>query len=178
MSSKLKGLIPLALFAVLAIFLAIGLTRDPSKLPSELINRPLPTFDMQTLSGEPIKTEDLVGEVALLNVFGSWCVACLTEHPLLMDLAEQDAVKIIGVNWRDTKIKANRWLTRYGNPYDPIIFDADSLLAIDLGVTGAPETFVVDKKGQIRFKHTGPVTQDVWADSLRPLINTLNAETP
>lgn len=178
MSSKLKGLIPLALFAVLAIFLAIGLTRDPSKLPSELINRPLPTFDMQTLSGEPIKTENLVGEVALLNVFGSWCVACLTEHPLLMDLAEQDAVKIIGVNWRDTKIKANRWLTRYGNPYDSIIFDADSLLAIDLGVTGAPETFVVDKKGQIRFKHTGPVTQDVWADSLRPLINTLNAETP
>lgn len=178
MSSVLKGLIPLALFAVLAIFLAIGLTRDPSKLPSELIDRPLPTFEMQTLSGEPIVTADLVGEVALLNVFGSWCVACLVEHPLLMDLSDRGAVKVIGVNWRDTIVNAERWLTRYGNPYDAIIFDADSHLAIDLGVTGAPETFVLDQKGRIRYKHTGPVTDEVWIDSLRPLINTLNAETP
>lgn len=178
MSSVLKGLIPLALFAVMGVFLAIGLTRDPSTLPSELINRPLPTFEMETLSGAPVVTEDLVGEVALLNVFGSWCVACLTEHPLLMALSERGDVKIVGVNWRDTRVKAERWLTRYGNPYETIIFDADSLLAIDLGVTGAPETFVVDRKGQIRYKHTGPVTEDVWTDSLRPLINTLNAETP
>lgn len=178
MSSVLKGLIPLALFAVLAIFLAIGLTRDPSQLPSELIDRPLPTFEMQTLSGEPVVTADLVGEVALLNVFGSWCVACLVEHPLMMELSESGVVKIIGVNWRDTKANAERWLTRYGNPYDPIIFDADSHLAIDLGVTGAPETFVLDRKGRIRYKHTGPITDDVWTDSLRPLINTLNAETP
>jgi cytochrome c biogenesis protein CcmG/thiol:disulfide interchange protein DsbE len=174
----MKGLIPLALFAVLGVFLAIGLTRDPSKLPSELIDRPLPSFEMETLSGEPIVTADLVGEVALLNVFGSWCVACLTEHPLLMELSEGDAVKIVGVNWRDTRVKANRWLGRYGNPYGTIIFDADSLLAIDLGVTGAPETFVVDRKGQIRYKHTGPITPDIWTDSLRPLINSLNAETP
>lgn len=178
MSSVLKGLIPLALFAVLGIFFAVGLTRDPSELPSELINRPLPTFEMETLSGEPVVTEDLVGEVTLLNIFGSWCVACLTEHPLLMDLSERGGVKIVGVNWRDTKVKAERWLTRYGNPYEMIIFDADSLLAIDLGVTGAPETFVIDQMGQVRYKHTGPITQDVWTDSLRPLINTLNAETP
>lgn len=176
-SSRLKGLIPLALFAGLAVFLAIGLTRDPSKLPSELIDRPLPTFEMQTLSGEPIVTADLVGEVALLNVFGSWCVACLVEHPLLMELSARGAVKLIGVNWRDTRPNAERWLSRYGNPYDPIIFDSDSLLAIDLGVTGAPETFIVDKKGRIRYKHTGPITDDVWTETLRPLINTLNAET-
>jgi cytochrome c biogenesis protein CcmG/thiol:disulfide interchange protein DsbE len=174
----MKGLIPLALFAIMGVFMAIGLTRDPSKLPSELINRPLPTFEMETLSGEPIVTADWLGEVALLNVFGSGCVACLTEHPLLMGLTETGDVKIIGVNWRDTRVKAERWLTRYGNPYGAIIFDADSLLAIDLGVTGAPETFVIDRKGQIRYKHTGPITEDVWRDSLRPLIDTLNAETP
>lgn len=178
MSSLLKGLIPLALFAVLAVFLAIGLTRDPSKLPSELIDRPLPTFEMQTLSGDPIASTDLVGDVAMLNVFGSWCVACLVEHPLMMGLSERGEVKIIGVNWRDTKDNANRWLTRYGNPYDPIIFDADSHLAIDLGVTGAPETFILDRDGRIRYKHTGPITEDIWTETLRPLINTLNAETP
>ncbi|GHB02615.1 thiol:disulfide interchange protein [Algimonas arctica] len=178
MSSVIKGLIPLALFAMIGVFMAIGLTRDPSKLPSELIDRPLPTFEMETLSGEPIVTADLLGEVALLNVFGSWCVACLTEHPLLMALSEAGDVKIMGVNWRDTRAKAERWLTRYGNPYGTIIFDAESLLAIDLGVTGAPETFVIDRKGQIRYKHTGPITEDVWTDILRPLIDTLNAETP
>lgn len=177
MSSLLKGLIPLALFAVLAVFLAIGLTRDPSKLPSELIDRPLPTFAMETLSGEPISSTDLLGEVAMLNVFGSWCVACLVEHPLMMELSERGAVKIIGVNWRDTKDNANRWLTRYGDPYDPIIFDSDSHLVIDLGVTGAPETFILDRDGRIRYKHTGPITEDIWTDTLRPLINTLNAET-
>ena len=178
MSSLLKGLIPLALFAVLAIFLAIGLTRDPSKLPSELIDRPLPTFEMETLSGEPIASADLVGEVAMLNVFGSWCVACLVEHPLMMELTARGAVKIIGVNWRDTKDNADRWLARHGDPYETIIFDADSRLAIDLGVTGAPETFILDRDGRIRYKHTGPITQDIWDETLRPLINTLNAETP
>jgi len=178
MSSLLKGLIPLALFAVLAIFLAIGLTRDPSKLPSELIDRPLPTFEMETLSGEPIASADLVGEVAMLNVFGSWCVACLVEHPLMMELTARGAVKIIGVNWRDTKDNADRWLARHGDPYETIIFDADSRLVIDLGVTGAPETFILDRDGRIRYKHTGPITQDIWDETLRPLINTLNAETP
>jgi cytochrome c biogenesis protein CcmG/thiol:disulfide interchange protein DsbE len=178
MSSLLKGLIPLALFAVLAVFLAIGLTRDPSKLPSELIDRPLPTFEMETLSGEPVTSADLVGEVAMLNVFGSWCVACLVEHPLMMELTERGAVKIIGVNWRDTKDNANRWLARHGDPYATIIFDADSRLVIDLGVTGAPETFILDRDGRIRYKHTGPITQDIWDETLRPLINTLNAETP
>jgi cytochrome c biogenesis protein CcmG/thiol:disulfide interchange protein DsbE len=178
MSSLFKGLIPLALFAVLAIFLAIGLTRDPSKLPSELIDRPLPSFEMETLSGDPVTSTDLVGEVAMLNVFGSWCVACLVEHPLMMELTARGAVKIIGVNWRDTKDNANRWLARHGDPYETIIFDADSRLAIDLGVTGAPETFILDRDGRIRYKHTGPITQDTWDETLRPLINTLNAETP
>jgi cytochrome c biogenesis protein CcmG/thiol:disulfide interchange protein DsbE len=176
-NAKLKGLIPLGLFAVLAVFLAIGLTRDPSKLPSELIDRPFPAFDMATLSGEPISRDDLIDEVALVNVFGSWCVACLVEHPILMELSQGSEVKLIGVNWRDSRTDAEFWLSRHGNPYDPIIYDEESHLAIDLGVTGAPETFLIDKVGQIRYKHIGPITADVWQDTLRPLINSLNAET-
>jgi len=176
-NAKLKGLIPLGLFAGLAIFLAIGLTRDPSKLPSELIDRPFPAFEMTTLSGDLITRGDLIGEAALVNVFGSWCVACLVEHPVLMELSRGDEVKLIGVNWRDSREAANIWLDRHGNPYDPIIFDASSTLAIDLGVTGAPETFIIDKAGQIRYKHVGPITADVWEETLRPLINSLNAET-
>ena len=177
-SSLLKGLIPLALFAGLAIFLAIGLTRDPSILPSELIDRPLPEFEVETLAGATVTTDDLKGEVALLNVFGSWCVACLAEHPLFMELDAQPDFILIGVNWRDTREKANQWLARHGDPYDQILFDPDSRLAIDLGVTGAPETFVIDATGNIRYKHTGIVTQDVWENRLRPLMQDLRAESP
>lgn len=174
----LKGLIPLALFVGLAVFFAIGLTRDPSILPSELIDRPLPEFEIETLSGDPITDRDLLGEPALVNVFGSWCVACLSEHPLFMELAEDPSFVMIGVNWRDAREDAERWLTRYGDPYDTILFDPDSRLAIDLGVTGAPETFVIDARGRIRYKHTGIVTEDVWTNRLEPLLQDLRAETP
>ena len=173
----LKALIPLALFAGLAVFLAIGLTRDPSILPSELIDRPLPDFEVETLSGETVSTEDLYGEVALVNVFGSWCVACLAEHPLFMELDAQPDFKLIGINWRDTREKADQWLERHGDPYDLILFDPNSRLAIDFGVTGAPETFVIDKAGNIRYKHTGIVTEEVWANRLQPLMQDLRAET-
>lgn len=177
MSRLLKSLIPLAIFAGLAIFFAIGLTRDPTQLPSELIDRPLPEFEMMTLSGEAVTHDKLLGEPALLNVFGSWCVACLIEHPLFMELTEDPDFKLVGVNWRDTRENANRWLIRHGDPYDLILFDPESRLAIDLGVTGAPETFVLDAKGRIRYKHTGPISADDWANTLRPLIQSLRAET-
>lgn len=177
MSRLIKSLIPLAIFAGLAIFFAIGLTRDPTQLPSELIDRPLPEFEMTTLSGEVVTQDKLYGEPALLNVFGSWCVACLIEHPLFIELTEDPDFKLVGVNWRDTRENANRWLTRHGDPYDLILFDPESRLAIDLGVTGAPETFVLDAKGRIRYKHTGPVSVDDWANTLRPLIQSLRAET-
>ncbi|WP_298913970.1 DsbE family thiol:disulfide interchange protein [uncultured Algimonas sp.] len=171
-------MIPLLVFAGLGVFFAIGLTRDPTILPSELIDRPLPDFEIETLSGNIVTTDDLLGEVALVNVFGSWCVACLTEHPLFMELAARPDVRMIGVNWRDTREKAERWLRRHGDPYDLILFDPDSHLAIDLGVTGAPETFVIDAAGRIRYKHTGVVTQQVWEDRLEPLMHDLRAETP
>ncbi|MEM9600971.1 MAG: DsbE family thiol:disulfide interchange protein, partial [Pseudomonadota bacterium] len=153
-----KALIPLGLFLGLAIFFAIGLTRDPSKLPSELIDRPLPPFNEVTLDGDPIAHTDLIGEVALINVFGSWCVACLAEHPLFMELAKDTDFTMIGLNWRDTREKAQAWLDRHGDPYDRIVFLEDSRVIIDLGVTGAPETFVIDAQGRIRYKHVGIVT--------------------
>lgn len=178
MTRWLKALVPLILFAGLAVFLAIGLTRDPSALPSELIDRPLPDFALTTLEGEPVTRDDLLGEVAMLNVFGSWCVACLAEHPLFMDLSDDPDFKLIGVNWRDTRDKARSWLDRHGDPYDRILFLEDSRFVIDLGVTGAPETFVIDAKGRIRYKHTGIVTDADWTQTLSPLITRLRAETP
>ncbi|MGB6229503.1 MAG: DsbE family thiol:disulfide interchange protein [Litorimonas sp.] len=178
MNRILKALVPLALFLGLAVFLAVGLTRDPSQLPSELIDRPVPEFELTTLDGEPVTEADLAGEVALLNIFGSWCVACLAEHPLFMELSGTPDFHMIGVNWRDRRDKANSWLERHGDPYDLIVFDPDSRLAIDLGVTGAPETYVIDRSGRIRYKHVGVVTQAVWEDELRPLMAALRAESP
>lgn len=159
------------------MFFAIGLTRDPSELPSELIDRPLPEFSEATLAGDPITHKDLIGEVAMINVFGSWCVACLAEHPLFMELSQDPEFNMIGLNWRDTREKATAWLDRHGDPYDEIIFLQDSRLIIDLGVTGAPETFVIDKQGRIRYKHTGIVTEDDWADIFVPLLDSLRDET-
>ena len=176
MPKVLKALLPLALFAGLAIFLAIGLTRDPSTLPSELIDRPMPEFDLTTLDGDAITQDDLVGEVALINVFGSWCVACLQEHPTLMQLARDDTVKIVGVNWRDERGDALAWLDKHGDPYDTIVFDAESDLVIEIGVTGAPETFVLDPTGRIRYKQIGPITDEVWRDTILPVINAIELE--
>lgn len=173
----LKGLVPLALFMILGVFLAGGLQRDPSQLPSQMIDRPLPDFSMQTLDGDPIHQTDIVGEVTLLNVFGSWCAACLVEHPLLMRVGEDDSVKLIGVNWRDQPDRAKAWLRQHGDPYDQIVADPDSRLIIDLGVVGAPETFVLDPNGRIRYKHTGPISPEDWQTVFVPLINALRDES-
>lgn len=172
---NLKALIPLGMFLVLAVFLAFGLTRDPSKLPSELIDRPFPNFELTTLyDAEEILTDDIMkGQVSLVNIFGSWCVACVQEHPNLMYLSKRENVRLIGVDWRDTRENAQRWLDKYDDPYNIILFDDTSQLAIDLGVTGAPETFVVDKAGNIRYKHVGIITKDVWEQTLRPLVREL-----
>lgn len=171
--SRVRSLVPLISFLVLTVLLAAGLTRDPSQLPSELIDRPFPDFTLSTLKDPGVELTALPDEVVLVNIFGSWCTACVQEHPKLMELARTDNVSIIGVNWRDSREKGLRWLERYGNPYDVILFDDSSQLAIDLGVTGAPETFVVDKDGKIRYKHVGIITNVVWRDILQPLIISL-----
>ncbi len=174
----IRALAPLLVFLVIGLAFAIGLTKDPSKLPSELIDRPFPDFALSNLyDPEQILTEDIIkNRVSLINVFGSWCVACDVEHPLLMRLAEQDSVNIIGIDWRDDREKGKAWLARRGDPYNTIIFDNESLLAIKLGITGAPETFVTDKLGNIRYKHIGIITSDIWTQKLQPIIRKLETE--
>jgi len=147
-------------------------------MSSELINQPFPEFSLTELYDETeILTEDIVkGQVSLINVFGSWCVACNVEHPILMDIATRKDVTLIGMDWRDERPKAKRWLAERGNPYEKIIFDNESVLAITLGVTGAPESFITDKTGQIRYKHVGVITPDIWSETLLPIIKTLEEE--
>lgn len=171
---KLRGLIPLFGFLVLVGALAFGLTRDPRILPSELIEKPFPQFALENLAGdEIIDPSVLQGKVSLVNIFGSWCVACVTEHPQLMAHRNNPDIQLVGVDWRDTRDSANRWLVRHGNPYDVIIFDPNSKLIVELGVTGAPETFIVDRAGKIRYKHVGVITPKDWTDTLRPLVESL-----
>ena len=171
-----RGLIPLGIFLGLAALLAIGLTRDPSLLPSEMIDRPFPEFELATLDDPSSVLTQLPPEVALVNIFGSWCASCVVEHPKIMELSRRGEARIIGINWRDTREKGRRWLDHYGDPYSLILFDYSSQLAIDLGVTGAPETFVVDKTGRVRYKHVGIITDAVWKDILQPLVTSLEAE--
>lgn len=174
----MKTVLPLFLFLVLVGFLAFGLTRDPAEIESVLIDKPFPEFELTDLydPDQFVTKADLAGDVVLINIFGSWCVTCVQEHPKLVELSKNDSIKIVGVDWRDTREKGKAWLDHYGNPYDRVIFDADSLLAIDLGITGAPESFLVDKNGDIRYKHIGIITDQVWTDILEPIARRLGAE--
>ena len=174
----MRALLPLGIFLLIGLAFAIGLTKDPRRMSSELINKPFPPFSLTELYEETeTLTEDLVkGQVSLVNVFGSWCVACNVEHPLLMKIAERKEVTLIGMDWRDERPKAKRWLAERGNPYEKIIFDNESVLAIKLGVTGAPESFIIDKAGQIRYKHVGVITPKIWRETLLPIIKSLETE--
>ncbi|MCK5747896.1 MAG: DsbE family thiol:disulfide interchange protein [Oricola sp.] len=172
---RIVFIFPILVFAIIGAFFAYGLTRDPSNIPSQLIDRPLPSFDLPGVEGLPegLSTDDLKGEVALLNVFASWCVSCHIEHPILMELAKSEAVSIYGLNWKDKPGDGKAWLDRYGNPYARVGDDREGRVAIDLGVTGAPETFVIDREGRVRFKVTGPITEQYWIQTLQPLIEEL-----
>lgn len=172
--------LPLIIFFGLVIGFAIALTRgDPRKLDSTLIDKPFPDFALTTLDDPDaeVTNADIEGAITLVNVFGSWCVACVQEHPNLMQIASTGQVRLIGINWRDDRQKGRAWLDRYGDPYSLILFDGDSQLAIDLGITGAPETFLVDQSGRIRYKHVGIITRDVWQKTLLPIIKSLEHET-
>lgn len=168
----MRALIPLGLFLLLVIGFAFGLTRDPSVLPSEMVDRPVPNFSLPSLYKDKSNVTQKVfnGQISLLNVFGSWCTACVIEHPKLVEIGSQTDVQLIGVDWRDTREAGQEWLQRHNDPYDVVIFDDTSLLAIDLGITGAPETFLVDQTGRIRFKHVGVITDDVWSQEFMPRI--------
>jgi cytochrome c biogenesis protein CcmG/thiol:disulfide interchange protein DsbE len=168
--------VPLAAFAALVAALALGLRRDPAIIPSVLIGKPLPDFALAPLrAGQPgFSAADVKGRVALINVFGSWCAACAEEHPNL--LALKGGAHIYGIDWKDEPGAGAQWLARHGDPYERVGGDPDGRLALDLGVTGAPETFVIDKAGRIAYKQIGPITPDIWRGRLAPLIAKLEAE--
>lgn len=170
-----KTLIPLAIFMVLVVFLAIGLTRDPREIPSPLIGKPAPMFSAPLLHtpDQQFSAKDMLGKVWLLNTWASWCVACRQEHPILMEFAKTKTLPIVGLDYKDKDADGLKWLARYGNPYDLAVTDRDGRIGIDFGVYGVPETFLIDKTGMIRYKHIGPVTEEALRDKILPLVREL-----
>ena len=162
--------LPLALFLALCVLLYVGLFRNKTDtLPSPLLNQPLPEFSLGTVLDQQriVTTRDIIGDVALVNVWATWCIACRVEHPYLLELAKQ-GVPIIGVNYKDDPAEAQKWLTQLHNPYRFSINDSQGTLGIDLGVYGAPETYLIDSHGVIRYKHIGIVDENVWNTILKP----------
>ena len=182
---KFAVFVPLALFVVLSVFLFKGLDRDPTELPSALVGESFPEFflpqllasysDSQQDPQPMLSKEDLIGEVVLVNVWATWCFACRIEHPVLNDLAKQ-GVKIVGLNYKDQRSEALKWLEERGNPYLFNIFDAEGSLGFDLGVYGAPETYLVDVEGIIRHRRVGVVDQRIWDKEFRDLYQQLLKE--
>jgi cytochrome c biogenesis protein CcmG/thiol:disulfide interchange protein DsbE len=172
----MKFATPLAVFLVLAAFLTAGLRHDPRSVPSPLIDKPAPSFRLAQLH-DPLKTfapEEMRGRVWLLNVWASWCISCRTEHPVLMALSRTGAAPIYGLDYKDERGSALRFLEGLGNPYVLSVQDTNGRAGIDYGVYGVPETYLIDKTGAIRFKRTGPMTIDVLEESILPLIEQLN----
>lgn len=174
MPRSVRFLFPLLAFLALAGLLYKGLSLDPKKVPSPLIDKPAPAFSLPLLEApEKLITQDkFKNQVSLLNVWATWCVSCRQEHPVLMQLA-QTGIPIYGLDYKDTRPDAKRWLTRFGNPYAANAFDEDGRVGINWGVYGTPETFVIDKQGIIRHKHIGPLTADVINRELLPMIKQL-----
>ena len=174
---RLWFLVPLAAFFALATMLAFGLRLDPREVPSPLIDKPAPKFALTRLddAARTIRLEDMRGKVWILNVWASWCVACREEHPLLVEFAKRRVVPVYGLNYKDQRGDAKAWLARFGNPYDASLFDDEGRVGIDFGVYGVPETFVIDQNGVIRMKHIGPLTPEVIATKIEPLLKKLDA---
>jgi cytochrome c biogenesis protein CcmG/thiol:disulfide interchange protein DsbE len=171
-----RFVLPAAVFFILLGFLAVGLRLKPQELPSALIGRPAPAFELPqvTHASHPFRSQDMQGKVWVLNVWASWCGPCRAEHPLLLELSRQHLAPIVGLNYTDQMADSQRWLSEFGDPYVNTAFDANGRVGMDFGVYGVPETYLIDKQGKIRFKHVGPVTPDVIRDKLTPMIAELN----
>jgi cytochrome c biogenesis protein CcmG/thiol:disulfide interchange protein DsbE len=169
--------LPLGVFLALVMLLAIGLTLNPREVPSPLIDRPAPAFELPQLHAPErmFSPLSMKGQVWILNVWASWCVACREEHPVLVDLAKSGVVPILGLNYKDRRDDALGWLKRFGDPYRISLVDLDGKVGIDYGVYGVPETYVIDKQGVIRYKRIGPVTPEILQMKILPLIKSLNA---
>ena len=172
---SLRLIVPLVVFLVIVAFLWAGLSRDPREVPSPLIGKPAPAFELVQLQtpGKKLGTADMKGQVWLLNVWASWCVSCRIEHPLLVELAKANVVPVIGLNYKDKNELGLAWLAQNGDPYRLSVVDADGRVGIDWGVYGVPETFVVDKAGMIRYKQIGPLTAEALQQKILPLVRDL-----
>jgi cytochrome c biogenesis protein CcmG/thiol:disulfide interchange protein DsbE len=171
-------LVPAAAFVGLALIFGVGLRDDPRLLPSPLIGKPVPRFALPPVKGQTLglSTANLEGHVSLVNVFASWCVACREEHPVLMGMKAQGTVPIYGIDYKDKPDDAARWLDTMGNPYARTGADLDGRVAIDWGVYGVPETYVIDRQGRIAFKQIGPITPEVLTQTIEPLVARLRGE--
>lgn len=174
----IKYALPAVLFFGLLILFALGLGSDPSRIPSPFIDKPVPAFDLPRLKQPSVQIshEDLRGEVTLLNVWASWCVACRHEHELLLSMARDKGLRIVGLNYKDERPDAIAWLNQLGDPYRKSAHDYEGKVGIDLGVYGVPETFVLDKHGIIRYKHIGPITNEVLTTTIYPLLRELRQD--
>ncbi len=179
MPARIKLFIPLLLFVLLAILLFYALQLDSKHKPSALLGNAMPAFKLPTLANPEVLVDQtaIAPEVSLLNVWASWCVSCRVEHPQLQRIAEEYGIPIYGVNYKDTFAEANRWLQQLGNPYRKSFADQNGRLGMDLGLAGAPETFVLDAQRVIRYKHVGVIDAKVWQEKLLPVIEQLKATT-
>lgn len=177
MKESWKFLLPAAAFAILVGFFVVGLHQDPGRIPSPLVGKPAPEFSLESL-GDPawkVGTRDYAGRAWLLNVWATWCVGCRDEHEALLAIARGNRVPIVGLNWRDERALALRWLDQLGNPYVSVAYDPDGRTAIDYGVYGAPETFLIGADGRILWKHIGPLTAEIWEREFLPLLPATKA---
>ncbi len=173
---RFKLFLPLLVFIPLAVLLVRALELDPAELPSALLDKPMPGFELPSLQ-EPeriLRRDDLLGEKMLVNVWATWCPSCLVEHPWLVKISREYGVKIVGLNYKDERQAALQWLQRYENPFAISVYDVQGKLGLDMGVYGAPETFVVDSVGIIRYKHVGVIDDKVWQDVLQPVLQDID----
>ena len=161
--------IPVVVLAALIALFAIGLQKDPTKIPSPLIGKPAPTFNLPTMDRRGFSAADLKGKVTVVNFWASWCTPCLEEHPVLLELS-RSGVTIVGMNYKDQPTDAQAWLSQHGNPFQLVAQDLDGRVAIDWGVYGVPETFIVDAQGTIVHKQVGPLTPEIWQRDIAPLV--------
>lgn len=167
---RVRSLIPLAIFLGIALLLGVGLTLDADRVPSPLIDKPVPAFELPAVrdNGRTVQPADFEGRVWLLNVWGTWCAGCREEHDTLLKAAREHDLTIVGLNYKDDRDKAVAWLERLGDPYAVSAYDPDGKVGLDLGVYGAPETYIVDGDGIIRYKHIGPISDEDLRETILP----------
>lgn len=172
-----KYVVPFVLFVLLGVFLYVGLHKDPRYVPSPLIGKPAPEFTLPSLqdAAYTVSTQDLAGRPWVLNVWGTWCGGCRQEHDVLLAIARQNELPIVGLNWKDDNAAAQEWLRSLGNPYAVVAEDREGRTAIDWGVYGAPETFLIGPDGTVLYKHIAPMTMEVWNTEFRPRIQATQA---